>query len=301
MAANAALKEQQKGTGVDKAHPNTGTNVVVNAQLGLISMTGPDGAPRKKIALCGFASSSRDAAPFQEPDWAIVGMNQLYRHIPRADAWFEIHREWNTALVPGTDHAGWLADCGIPVLMTDQVPGIPTSVKLPMDRLIDKFSDYYTSTVAYMVAYFTDYIDREVERRLAEVPSQGSCADVLALARSMYQEYTIGIFGIDLVVGDEYFHQKPCAEYHIGNAIGRGITVMIPPQSALLTQRYRYGFQMEPDDTIKDSDIEKRRNELVAQQQQHLQASAEMAGALKELNLLGELRTLRERGAKVGL
>ena len=69
--------------------------------------------------------------------------------------------------MPGTDHAAWLRDCGIPVLMTDRVPGLPTAVRFPIERLIEKFSiDYFTSTVAYMVAFTLDYIDQQVEVRL---------------------------------------------------------------------------------------------------------------------------------------
>ena len=299
----AALKEapRQDG-GVDPKHPLTGVNRVADADAGTIDILEPDGVtPRKKFALCGFASSTRGMAPFSEPGWAVVGMNQLNRHIPRADVWFEIHKEWNAAVVPGTDHAGWMRDCGIPVLMTDRVPGLPTSVRYPLERLSGKFSDYFTSTVAYMVAFFTDHIDRLVEQRLREAPPNGMATawDVAELQRSMYAEYTIGIFGIDLIVGEEYSYQKPCAEYHIGQALARGITVMIPPQSALLTQRYRYGYFMEPDQLIKDSDLEARRVTLVNLAQKHAEELAKLNGALGEIAYWTEVRTLRERGGSI--
>lgn len=306
MAAgqNAALKEAATTEGgVSRSHPATGVSRIVDADAGHVEFLMPDGeTPRKKFALVGFASSTREMAPFHDPEWVVMGMNQLNRHIPRADAWIEIHKEWNTAVVPGTDHTGWLRDCGIPVLMAQRIPELPTSVTFPINRLIDKFADYFTSTVAYMVAYFVDHIDREVESRMKDSPSNGLATawDVAELQKSMYSEYTIGIFGIDLIVGEEYTWQRPCAEYHLGQALARNITVMVPPQSALLTQRYRYGFAMEPDDIIKDSDFEKRKAYLIGEHQKYHQASLEVAGALKEMDYWSELRTLRERGGKVG-
>lgn len=312
----AAAKETPTGTGVNPNHPLTGRTEILDAEQGIVRFLNPDGTPRKRFALCGFASSSREMAPYNEDGWAIVGMNQLYRHIPRADCWFEIHKEWNAAVVPGTDHEGWLRDCGIPILMTNRIASAPTSVKFPIDRFIGKFSDYFTSTVAYMVAFFTDYIDRDVETRLRAIAvqerkvargarSKATAAttawDVAERVRAIYAEYTIGIFGIDLIVGEEYTWQRPCAEYYLGQALARNITVMIPPQSALLQQRYRYGYQMSPTDLVSDVDIEKRRVELTNQHQNHVLATAELTGALKELSLLNELYSLRSRGGTVGI
>lgn len=314
MAAgqNAALKEEATG-GVDPKHPAAGVTRIIDARAGQVEFLMADGTtPRKKIALCGFASSSRDMAPWDDPTWAVVGMNQLNRHIPRADAWFEIHKEWNTALVPGTDHAGWLRDCGIPVFMTDDAveSQIPTWVRFPIEPLIAKFNDYYTSTVAHMVAWATDYIDRRVEATLRSITpnfddsslretSPVTALDVLKLARSLYAEWEIGVYGVDLVVGEEYDWQRPCAEYFLGQALARDITVRIPKPSALLKQRYRYGYEMEPNDLIKDSDLEARRvllvNTLQKQDEQHWM----LIGGLEELKYWKDLRLLRERGAQI--
>lgn len=304
----------------------------------------PDGTPRKKIALVGFASSTKDMAPYNDPTWAIVGMNQLNRHIPRADAWIEIHKVWNTALVPGTDHAKWLAECGLPVLMTDEQAGIPTSVRYPVERLIEKFSlDYFTSTVAYMLAWAIDYIDREVESRLLEVESPAHALEyglpigrTFGRIKALYAEYCIGIFGIDLVVGEEYTEQRPCAEFWLGQALARDISVLIPPQSALLKQRYRYGYFMEPQDLIRPSDLKKRHALLTSEHQKASERAValsgavralrevrdgvnveqrekdlvvefekadtqctQLSGALHELETIMQLRELRERGAEV--
>lgn len=300
---NAALKEAPT-EGIDPKHPAAGVTTIVDARAGRFTFLMPDGVtPRKKIALCGFASSSRDMAPWTDPAWAIVGMNQLNRHIPRADAWFEIHREWNTAVVPGTDHDGWLRACGIPIMMTDDAAEarFPTWVRFPIERLIEKFNDYYTSTVAYMVAWAIDYIDAEVKAVMERTPGNGlaSAWDVVQLQRSLYREWSIGIFGVDLVVGEEYGWQKPCAEYFIGQALARDITVSIPKPSALLKHRYRYGYDMEPDDLIRDSDLEKRRVMLVNEIQRRSDELQLFQGSLNELKYWTEFRMLRERGADI--
>jgi hypothetical protein len=188
--------------------------------------------------------------------------------------------------------------------MTDRLPELPTSVRYPVTRLIAKFGlDYFTSTVAYMIAFAIDYIDQRVEARLRAAPGNGlaSAWDVTQLAWSFYREYAIGIFGIDLIVGEEYDWQRPCAEFWLGQALARDITLVIPPQSALLKQRYRYGYQMEPDDLLRDSDIAKRVAQLTAEHQKHSEAAVQLAGALRELDTLRELRRLRERGGTVNL
>lgn len=307
MAAgqNAAMREAHtaKDGEFQRNHPAKGVSRVIDADRGMIELLMPDGeTPRKKFALVGFASSTRGFAPYNDPEWAIAGMNQLSRHIPRADWWFEMHREWNTAVVPGTDHEGWLAQCEIPVMMTSRVSSIPTSVRFPIDTLTSRVADYFTSTVAYMVAYTTWHIDRLVEMQLRETPPNGLATawDVVELARSLYADYTIGIFGIDLIVGEEYDWQKACAEFHIGVALSRNIRVVIPPQSALCHQRYRYGYEMEPNDLVKDSDIEKRMAYLRTEHQKHLEAAMQLSGAIGEMSYLKEFRTLRERGGQIG-
>lgn len=303
---NAALKEAQSGVaveGVDPNHPARGVSKVIDAQLGTIELLMADGVtPRKKFALVGFAGSTRGMAPFDDPEWAICGLNQLNRHIPRADWWFEIHKDWNTALVPGTDHEGWLRDCGIPVMMTDHRPSLPTSVRYPIEEMVDEFADYFTSTVAYMIAYTIRHIDKLVERRLDDMPTEPDRteSDARRAAKKMYAEYCIGIFGVDLIVGEEYEHQRPCAEFYIGQALARGITVMIPPQSALCKARYRYGYQMEPDDLIKLRDLDARETELARLQKQHEENATAIAGARQELGYLRGLYQLRERGGEVG-
>lgn len=175
---------------------------------------------RKKVAIVGFSESSRHLAPYDDPEWDIWAMNQLYRHIPRATAWWEMHqrKDFLADQVPGTDYLKWLKECPIPIYMIDKFEDIPNSIKYPIEDMVATFGDYFYSTISYMIAQ--------------------------AIVDG-YEE--IGLWGIDLSHDSEYEYQKPSAEYLLGVAIGRGIAISLPSQTALLKGQYRYGYQTMPD------------------------------------------------------
>lgn len=202
------------------------------------------GEHRKKIAICGFASSSRHRMPMTEPDWEIWGLNQLYRHIPRADRWFDIHLNWREDNVEGTDHPKWLSEFPGPIYMSDAPTDIPHVIAYPLQDMIARFGDYFTSTVAYMVAMAITEIDAMVDAELVTL-APGTAAEMREASKAAYERHCIGIFGIDLIVGTEYEDQKACVEYLIGQAVARGITVYLPPETALCKQRWRYGYEKD--------------------------------------------------------
>lgn len=301
---NAALKEPppQPGDGYSLTHPCAAHLRVVDKDQGIVAY--PDGVePRRKIAVCGFASSSRHLIPVSDPLWEVWGMNQLYRHIPRADRWFDIHKEWNKEIVPGTDFRAWLAECGIPVCLIEPEPDIPTSMRYPIERVIAMAGDYFTSTVAFMTALAIDEIDRRVDTRLnAEMTLMGLTGSAVRKRLSdLYTEYTIGLFGIDLVVEEEYFWQKACAEFWIGLAVGRGIEVFIPPQSALCKQMYRYGYEPEPQTVIRPSEIDEHHKQLTRERDELIKALYLHDGAMQVDEYWRRVIELRGRGAEVRL
>lgn len=316
MSSHKDFASQAPGAeGVDPNHPAAAHLPIIDADAGRI---GWFATGRKKIALCGFASSSRHRIPVNDPEWVIVGLNQLYRHIPRADVWFDIHMNWREDNVEGTDHPRWLAQCGIPVVMVHRETEVPTGVKNPKVTLDAHFdSPYATSTVAHMLRLFIYEIDMDVARRLKETPSDGPATarglatahDVYLLARSMYQEYSIGIFGIDLIVGTEYEFQRQCAEFWIGEAEGRGINLAIPPESALLKQLWCYGYQKEPagwpfqlsELDQRKADLNKQKDTVLGQMRHGERMLATIDGALQEQEMLGTIAALRVRGGTIAI
>lgn len=295
-------------TGVDLHHPAAVHLRIIDADKAVIEAT----PPRERIAVCGFAASSRMLAPFDDPTWEIWTLNQLYRHVPRADRHFDIHANWREDNVPGTDHPAWLARCGIPVYMVEREPSIPTAVRYPLEAVIASVAgiDYFTSTVAFMLGEAIRVIDLQVEAELREldhaaVAGNGggaTFADLRARLATAYGRRAIGIYGIDLIVGTEYDYQKACVEFLLGIAQARGITVHIPPQAALLKQHWRYGYETEPKAWPVNFGEMKKRQEALQNERNGLIARLQtLDGALQENGYWLQVMDLRLKGGTVKL
>jgi hypothetical protein len=260
MSSNVEFANQAPGAeGYNPDHPAAAHCRIIDRETGEVDLMG-----RKKIAICGFASSTRHYTPFDDPTWVVIGLNQTYRHFPRTDIQFDIHSYWDSENVPGTDHPKWIRECGIPVFMAEPYRESATTVRYPIERLIAKNNlDYFTSTVSMELAWAIDCFDREVSRRIEAGEGREGAPLSADSIKALYGEYTIGIYGIDLIVGTEYDWQKSCVEFWIGQGSARGITFHIPRESALLKQMYRYGYEKEPGTGIlKLSELTKRHGEI---------------------------------------
>lgn len=194
----------------------------------------------KKIAIVGFASSSRDQAPFGDASWDIATLNHAHQWISRWDIWYEMHPlahirsdiPRDGKMISGNDHYNWLVSQPgpddpkfKPIYMQEHFDEIPASIKYPIAEVNDwleaKFGserDYYTSSISQM------------------------------LALAMWQGYEeIGLYGIDLLNEDEYAYQRAGCEYLIGLARGSGIKVHVPKTSALCKANYIYGYSEPPE------------------------------------------------------
>jgi hypothetical protein len=190
----------------------------------------------RKIAILGFAETVKQA-PVNDPSWELWGMNGFWRaalpdygiDVPesRYTLWFDMHsveytRAYGLKAGFGDAQERWLEQPHpFTVFMLDESPAFPSVLSFPVDAVAKSAGrDYFTSTVAYAIAY----------------------------AASLPDVAEIGLWGIDLAHDTEYSDQRPCAEYHIALAEGRGIKVTTHQNSALLKQRYRYGY--EPPDSL---------------------------------------------------
>lgn len=167
---------------------------------------------KTKVAIVGF-SDSRKRAPFDEPEWEIWGLNQLYEKIPRWDRWFELHKRQVNLDDEGPDHIWKLAAFTCPIYMQKHYEDIPTSVEYPLKQVIAAFGSYLTSSFSFMAA--------------------------LAIMEG-FQE--IGIYGVD-TADEEWGSQRPSLEYFLGYARGKGIKITIPAESSLLRAPFLYGYQ----------------------------------------------------------
>jgi hypothetical protein len=181
---------------------------------------------RKKVAIVGFASNSLHQVPWFDPEFEIWGMNQGAANFPRvADRWFEMHLPEATPDIRDPNYMGWLRDLTIPVYMIDCYDYAPTSLRYPIEDAIRYAGrDYFMSSVAFMLCL---------------------------AAMEDFEEFHL--YGINLAIGDEYFYEKPNAEWWLGKLEGMGKKVVIPRASSLLKQSKRYGYHVDarPNQSLK--------------------------------------------------
>jgi len=241
----------------------------------------------KKCAIVGCAET-KSQAPFNDPQWEIWGVNNLYLHIPSWTRWFEIHsvmfdtikqkwfRRMNPDLKKGTyewsdnfrgqplqDYIGRLAKMDCPVYMQKHWDAIPGSVPYPLKEVLARFPrQYFTNTISWMLA--------------------------LAIYEG-FQE--IHVYGVDMAVSTEYFFQRPSCEYFLGIAEGMGIKVYIPDEADLLKTRFLYGFG----ETEKSKWDKKISNMLMSMEQRKATAEQQHEHTKTQINqYVGAIMAVKE-------
>lgn len=261
---------------------------IVDAHAGQVEVT----PKRKQVAIVGFADSTRDLAPNADPAWELWSLNQVYRHVAR---WtdpalqdrneypirhFEIHLRsiFEADMVRDTDYLGWLTRCPVPIYMVERDPQFPNSVRYPLEAVTARFPGphpltpaYHQSTISYQVA--------------------------LALLEGFEE---IAIYGVDLVVGEEYSYQKPNLEWWLGLAQGMGVKITLPTGSALTKALYCYGRQPGPNFWPIDRPMLQSRYETFMTERNRLltQINA-VEGAAQAMKELLHILELTERGSTV--
>lgn len=168
---------------------------------------------REKVAIIG-AGQLRRLAPFDDPTWLVWGINEISQ--PRADAWFELH----PMSKQNARELAWLKAQPAPVYVLEETPLVPQGVRYPLDWVLQAIMGrrYFTCTFAFQIA--------------------------LAIAQCFRE---IGLWGVDLDLGTrrERLVEKPCVEYWLGMAEGRGIRVRLPEGGTLLHRPYLYGYDYD--------------------------------------------------------
>lgn len=201
-------------------------------------------APRKKVAIVGFAETTRMEAPFNDPTFEIWGLNELYLAIPRADRWFEIHAENNIKnSFRDARHWEWLKGCQIPVYMTKKYKEIKSCKVYPIKLMIRLFGPIFSSSIAEM------------------------------MAMAIYEGFNeIHLYGVDMAMNKEYGAQKSGCEYFIGLAVGLGIKTYIPVNSDLMKVGFQYGYDDPTEFSIK---LKQKHVELIRKKAAAAQAERE--------------------------
>lgn len=206
----------------------------------------------KKIAICG-CSDSKDLAPFNDKSWEIWGVNNLFHHIPRYDRWFEIHNitrneagEWmrrGQTNFRGQDINAYVKDLAkmkCTVYMQRKWDDIPGSTSYPIEAVKKRFGS---------VLGWYGYIPEGVQDDQMNYRLYGTNTVTYMILLAIMEGAThIGIWGVDMAVDTEFFHQRPSCEYALGVAIGMGIKVYVPAEADLLKCVYLYGFEEKLND-----------------------------------------------------
>lgn len=217
-----------------------------------------------KVCIIGTAPSHA-SAPYGDDSWTIFSLNDAWKVVPRADAWFDMHSpmvlRWSSRRPPG--HLGWLKRFEGPVYLHEADPEIPTSVAYPLDAVIrDLGLPYLTSGPSYM----------------------------LALAIHLKAE-AIMVCGVDMTL-DDYVSQRANFEWLIGLAMGRGIPVLLPSGCPLLTgPLYGRGPDEIRPDMLDEREGQMRRVvvELEAEYERRRAAVHELKGAVRSSQALLDL------------
>jgi hypothetical protein len=162
------------------------------------------------VCIVGFAPETRDLANELPNNVELWGMNVNHKFMRRWDRWFQLHppnwkgRPWYGR---APEHMDFLATCGVPLYMRYPSPDFPTSILYPLDEVYAHIGRrYLTSTPANAIA--------------------------LALYEGVDE---IKLYGVNLSSNTEYVEQRPCIEWLLGLAEGRGVKVDVPGNSPILT------------------------------------------------------------------
>jgi len=175
----------------------------------------------RKVALLGTHSASLRNCPWTDPSWELWGHASgrgWYRR--ELDRYFDLHRPecWHRANRKGATYPKWLQTNTVPIFMQEKYPEVPASHRYPKERILLEYGGarrYFKNHLSWMMA--------------------------LAFAEGAT---TIALFGINYSHGTEYMMQRGSAEYWLGRAEERGITLILPDECSLLSEPAGlYGYE----------------------------------------------------------
>ena len=190
--------------------------------------------PRTKVAIVGFAGTTRHLAPYDDPEFEIWGLNEAHRQpwMKRITRWFQIHQRWDFTKQNNEaykDHWIWLREQHpFPIYLQEAEPDVPSSVRFPKDEIVEKFlsnirrgknwkeseiNEYFTSSFSYMFSLAVYLGFKHIE-----------------------------VYGFEMATDTEYRYQKGSTEFWIGRA-PLDVEVLVPEECRLILGAL-YGFEV---------------------------------------------------------
>lgn len=168
----------------------------------------------KKVAILGCADSW-SFAPFDDLSVEIWTFNHLmFERTPRFNRYFDLHIPHKNWFNSFPEYTEFLKENQKKLYIMGEHPDFPNANIIDWEKMLKKFRhSYFTSSIAWLIAI------------------------------AIYEKYNeISLYGVDLIRSDEYAEQKPCIEYWIGYAEGKGIKVNIQDSSNLMRPKELYGI-----------------------------------------------------------
>jgi len=171
---------------------------------------------KDKLCILGTAGSM-PMAPFADESFEIWGVSPVvtYEQCKRWDVLFELHTSGYWSRKDITER---LAKVDVPLYMLHKQKQFKTSVEYPLDDIL-QYGRYHTTTISYMLAL------------------------ALHSFKTTGKPYHLAMFGVHMESDEEYQRQRPCVEHWIGQLMGAGVDVFIPPGGAILTAHGLYGYE----------------------------------------------------------
>jgi len=231
----------------------------------------------KTVAICGFASTTRDGVRRSTAD-EIWSLNWVYNYdfLPRIDRLFEMHPIWLQAQNAKPDyekpreHWIWLQEQHpFPIYMLEHRPEVPACVVYPLDRVS------------------RELFDGRLIKGKKPLRLFGSSMDYM-MALAICEDFErIEFYGVEMGSMTEYRYQRESLMLFIGMALSRGIEVVTPKDSILLSRTKLYMY--EGGQMIYRQDLERLYNnakQMVADELAKLQFMEGRLSNATEMELL---------------
>lgn len=195
-----------------------------------------------KVVICGTASTSIHLANspiFANPEWQIYSCNGAFHTLNRIDLHFELHDidYLRNDVKPDPTYFDFLKDIGAKAILNREYSEFPEATTYPIQKICDFVNaKYFNNTISYMIAY-----------------SMWLFGDKLT---------DIALVGVDMAGKTEYAHQRPCCEFYVGMAKGKGIRIHLPEGTPLLNSSHLYGFEKLPNYMVSSRNKLKELEEL---------------------------------------
>jgi hypothetical protein len=214
---------------------------------------------RDKVALVGFAPTTRDLAPFDDDEYEIWTVNEAgnivlpaFSWVKRFDRLFQMHPRWDFSRENnGNDpnHFHWLQNITAPCLMCKST-GMIGEQKCPAcsNGTYSPPISRTWPTFIYMQDQYKDIpnsvkypLDAMVKMNPRGRYFDSSAAYMINLAAAMqYKE--IYVIGFEMAAQTEYYYQRANFEYLVGLWTARGTNFKFPKNTTLLCGPL-YGYE----------------------------------------------------------